>query len=235
MVKKPGEEIFRMAVKRFQALYPEFDCVVCYNNCQPEQERMLRSMGIDSYVQRETDLRYPIMQAHDPEGWLGAAPGWGWKLCPPRLRPRGHELFVDNDLLIRERLPEIDKWLASDKFLIAQSHRDDPKYYGDFPVPAGTKCCAGLFGLPPNFNFSEEIIRRCKRTLSGKPLGHWGEQGLVTSTVLSNPHIIVKSVVNVKVPPEKPLPLALHFIAANRLDRHDCWEKFRDDALLTMV
>lgn len=230
MVKKPGEEVFQMAHKRFRALYPEFDCVICYNNLRnPEQLDMLRRTGIDLYEQKSSDLDYPLMSVDSPEGWKGSMPGLGWKLCPPRLRPESHELWVDNDLLIRERLPEIDVWLKSRKTIISKGHRYKSAYYGEFAasIPNKKNCCAGLFGLPPNFDFGSQITKRCQQVLNGKPLGYFDEQGLVTAIVTSENHIIVESVEIIKRLPQKPFPKAMHFITTNRFHTHDDWREFK--------
>lgn len=234
-VKRPGQEVFQMALRRFRAIYPEFDCVVCYNNLMyPDQLRWLQRLNVPLYRQDTEDLEYPLMSVEEPSGWKGAMPGWGWKLCPPRLRPDAHELWVDNDLIIRQRLPEINRWLKSKKFIIAKGHRYNPEYYGNFAhlVKDQKKYCAGLFGLPPNFDFKKEILRLSKKVLQGKPLGYYDEQGLVTAIVTSRPHITAHHVETIKRLPEKPLPMALHFITTNRYHTHEDWKNYKCSILM---
>lgn len=247
MVKAPGEEVLQIASKRFKVLYPEFDYVICYNNLRtdarnywkgisrsPDQLTRLKKMGVDLYEQKSDDLDYPLMPVEFPSGWKGSMPGWGWKLCPPRLRPEAHELWVDNDILIRERLPEIDEWLASDKPMIAEGHHSNDKYYGDFAslVPKGSMYSAGFFGLPPHFDFGSKIAERCQQVLKGEPLGYYDEQGLVASIITSEDHIISRSVKIIKRAATRPYPKAMHFIAANRFHTNNDWDDFRCSILI---
>lgn len=245
MVKAPGEEVLRMAARRFRALYPEFDYVICYNNLRtdaksywkslgknPDQLDRLKELGFDLYEQTTDDLDYPLMPADSPAGWKGSMPGWGWKLCPPRLRPEAHELWVDNDLIIRERLPEIDAWLASDKPIIAKGHREDKRYYGDFAPFVKGNYSAGFFGLPPRFDFASEIKERCETVLHGKSLGHFDEQGLVASIITSRDHILAHNIKIIKRLPSRPFPKALHFITTNRFHTHEDWENYKCSILI---
>lgn len=245
MAKAPGEEVLQMASRRFRALYPEFDYVICYNNLRtdakgywkklgrsPDQLTRLKEMGVDLYEQTADDLDYPLMSVSSPEGYKGAMPGWGWKLCPPRLRPGAHELWVDNDLIIRERLPEIDEWLASDKAIIAKGHRRNDSYYGAFSHLVKGNYSAGFFGLPPHFDFGSEIVRRCQEVLKGEPMGYFDEQGLVSSIIASNEHIIAHNVKIIKRLPTKPFPKAMHFITTNRFHEHDDWRKYKCSILI---
>lgn len=247
MVKAPGEEVLQIASKRFRALYPEFDYVICYNNLRtdakgywkgisrsPNQLTRLSEMGVDLYEQKSNDLDYPLIPTESPSGWKGAMPGWGWKLCPPRLRPEAHELWVDNDILIRERLPEIDEWLASDKPMIAEDHRSNDRYYGAFAplVPRGSICSAGFFGLPPHFDFGSKIVEKCQQVLKGEPLGYYDEQGLVTSIIANEDHIVSRSVKIIKGPAVRPYPKAMHFITTNRFHTHDDWGSFKCSILI---
>ena len=234
MVEKPGLEVFQMSVKRFRAIYPEFDCVICYNNLRENHLEILKNMGVDLYEQKPSDLDYPLTSVESPLGWKGAMPGWGLKLCPPRLRPESHELWVDNDILIRERLPEIDQWLNSEVPIIAKGYRYNAGYYGVFAdcIDENKNCSAGFFGLPPNFDFESAILERCYRVLRGEPLGHFDEQGLVTSIVTNRDHIVADNVKIIKEPVSKPLPKALHFIATNRQPTHDIWRDFKCSILV---
>jgi hypothetical protein len=99
-----------------------------------------------------------------------------WKLCPTRLRPDSHELWIDNDVIIRDRIPEIDDWLSKNVPIISTTHSQE--MYGRFR-PDVSNCCAGFFGLPPNFDFQTKLLEGC----DGTPLDGFDEQGLVVSIV----------------------------------------------------
>src|SRR5688572_12825908 len=92
-VTNTGMEILRESVRVFGRIYPEFDRVVCYNNVE-------RPAGFDGlYEQMATDLPYPLL-GPDADPGEGGSPASGWKLCPPRLRPEAHELWLDNDIVV---------------------------------------------------------------------------------------------------------------------------------------
>lgn len=235
----PGEETLLACVKRFKVVYPEFDCIICYNNVSNRQLAILKKLNVDLHKQTETELEYPLESVNLPEGWKGAMPGWGFKLCPPRLRLESHELWIDNDVVIRERLRAIDRWLKSDGTLIASGHNNNRKIYGKFDhlVPSNVVCCAGLFGLPPGFDFESRIVQKCHSVLGGKPLGYYDEQGLVSAIVIEhNPHIVIPAnqFLNVKEYVKKPFPSALHFIGANRFHSHREWQDYRDQHVTSL-
>ena len=77
--KRPGQEVFQMAIRRFKVLYPEFDCIICYNNLMyDDQLAWLTQRNVELYPQSHQDLNYPLMSTDAPTGWKGAMPGWGW-------------------------------------------------------------------------------------------------------------------------------------------------------------
>jgi hypothetical protein len=221
-----GEEILKHSLKRFSVLYPEFDRVVCYNNLKPGQLEMLQTLDTPLYKQSEADLNYPLVPASAEPGWKYSMPGWGWKLCPPRLRPESQELWIDNDIMILRRMPALDDWLGKDVCLISEGLQ---RAYGDFDdqIPIGTHYCAGFFGLPPHFDFASKIDTSCKR-LAGKPLGYYNEQGLVVTVVLEAGHLLVpQSQLRIVKKLEKPYSAGLHFIGANRTRTHEPWEQYK--------
>jgi hypothetical protein len=235
MAQKAGEEVLHAAIKRFKIVYPEFDCVVCCNNLLKGQLTRLKELGVDIHEQREEDWDYPIVAADAERGWKGWSPGTGWKFCPPRLRPEGHELWVDNDVIIRERLPKIDEWLESDDTcIISTDHRYDKEYYGAFgdKIPEGVALSSGLFGFPPHYDLGSEITEKCHEVLQGKPFGYSDDQGLAAWIIHNNKHIVTDNVLVVKQTPKKPFPKAIHFTTANRSDENDFWDTYRNSILL---
>jgi hypothetical protein len=220
-----GEEILRHSVKRFSIIYPEFDKVVCYNNLRTGQLAFLKSLSIPLYEQKESDLSYPMIPANAPPGWKHSMAGWSWKLCPPRLSLNSHELWIDNDMVIRNRLSSIDRWLESRTTIISEGIK---RAYGDFEslISYGKVYCAGLFGLPPTYDFESQVETHCKH-LCDKPLGYYNEQGVVAMSMLPDTIVVPLSEMLIVKELTRPCPSGLHFIGANRTDWHVWWERYK--------
>lgn len=170
-VSEVGWEILSESVRLATKVYPEFDFVICHNNLTPEKEDVLRKFSVP--LLRQDDL----IKRQDS----GSKMDFFWKLVPPRIRLDSHELWVDNDLLILDRIPYIDEWLNnSDAAIISESSVGLKNWYGRFENmidPCIAECCAGLFGLPPGFDFGEEV----EKLSDG--LVEYDEQGLVVYVV----------------------------------------------------
>jgi hypothetical protein len=221
-----GIETLRQSVRRFRKLYPEFDLIVCHNNLTIGQKDLLLQLGVPLHEQKTNELKYELMNVDSPPGWKSAAPGWGWKLAPPRLRFSSHELWIDNDIVILERLPSIDIWLNSSRSIISTAHQ---RAYGIFDdsIKEGLVCSAGFFGLPPGYDFENRIYHFCQK-LNGKPLGYYDEQGVTVSCVLEcDPVIVPYDELTTVKELTKPFAKGLHFIGVNRTEHHENWEKYK--------
>jgi hypothetical protein len=226
-------EVFIHSMNITRRTYPECDFIVCCNN--GADTSFIKDINI--YEQKLEEIGYPLEGPNKNE--ISKMPGIdgkatettasGWKLSPPRLRPNAHELWIDNDIVIRDRIPELDYWLASpEKIGIISEGRT--RFYGIFNrfIP-NINLCAGFFGLPPNVDFKQIILDYCK-LLNGRPLGGYDEQGLVCATVTNLPTFMVvpsKSVFIAEHDVPDPLPPALHFVGSNRSANHAGWNKYR--------
>jgi hypothetical protein len=219
-----GWEILSESVRLVKKVYPEFDIAVCHNNLPPGRAAMLDAMAVTTV--RQDDLPQPANFVTTGDSRVR---DFYWKLTPPRLRPDAHELWVDNDIVIRARLPGIDRWLAGDTGIIGTGFNHD---YGRFApqLADGPAYCAGLFGLPPWFDFAAEIRRLC----AGLPVKGFDEQGLVALVVSgTKDHIVLPqgelSLLSERwTPPfNMQFPPALHFARANRFARHKCWRHYK--------
>lgn len=229
MASSTGLEILAHAVKRFRKIYPEFDYVICCNNLKPGQIEIVEKLNVRIYWQNIADLKYPLEPPTSQPGWKGMWPHLGIKLCPPRLNPEGHELWIDNDIVVRERLPTVDQWLTSDKCIITQGHGRQYAAFESY-IPEEVLCSGGFFGVPPNFDLESTILHECHTILKGKPIAYYDEQGLVTKMMTERPHFLVPmdEVLVVKELPDKhSLPPALHFIGANRTEQHPQWLQYK--------
>jgi hypothetical protein len=199
------DAILRRSVGRFVSLYGDaLDYVVCINGREREE---FESLGIK--ILRQSGLE------------LNPKPkGVAWKLYPPRIRMESHEIFIDHDLVLAERLAGLDLFLESaDAFLHTQSP-PGVRNYGRFDdlVPDGFRLNSGLFGLPPNFQFDM------------RPVGKWSEyfdeQGFVASVICRQSNVIQIGIDEVWICDSDETPRnakAYHFVH----DRRDeSWIRF---------
>lgn len=166
-VSSLGIEILLESLKFFSRVYPEIYRIVCFNNIDCSLLKPVFKFA-DILEQKGTDVGCLL---RCPDANLEEASGCGWKLSPPRLDKESYELFIDNDVVIRERLPQIDEWLTSSKGIISEG-QGRKRMYGCFDsfIPEQIHVCAGVFGLPPFFDFCEMINQKIK-FLNGVSLG----------------------------------------------------------------
>lgn len=224
-VKDSGWECFSESIRLLPKIYPEFDFIICYNNLDEIKLKKLKSFNIKLYEQKEENLKIPHKFLEQEKIY-----NHFWKLCPIRIRPQAHELWIDNDIIITDRIPEIDEWLTKDACIISTSYGGNN--YGRFKSSVKTNMgdkltyCAGLFGLPPNFNFEEKIIQKCK----GVPLEGFDEQGVVASIVTESKELIPIDANNLhqtgwwKI--NYPWISGYHFIRLNT-STNSAWERYK--------
>jgi hypothetical protein len=227
-VSDTGKKILRESVKRFRKAYPEFDYVVCHNSIDASE---FENLGTDLFEQQEWMSVWPLRENDKMIDY--EATGCGWKLCPPRLRPDSCELWIDNDLVICDRIKEIDDWIdQADHSIITEGlHR--ARMFGEFDscIHPDIRACAGLFGLPPDFNFAS-AIESYSPILQGKKLGGFDEQGLTVAVVTNMPKHRIIPLQSVWISEDHvPFPAtthsAYHFVAANRKPWHRGWKRYR--------
>jgi hypothetical protein len=226
-VTATGKKILRESVKLFAKAHPEFDRVVCYNHV--EASELVDLSNLAELVEQSAnavpcDLSLP---SNDPD----EATGCGWKLSPPRLRLDAHELFLDNDLVIRERLLEIEAWLGGNSGIIAEGlHRRRMFGVFDKHIGAHIHACAGLAGFPPGFDIQEQIVNYSP-FLCGKSFGGYDEQGMTTAMITNMAHYILVPLTTCHIAedhqifPDK-MPRAVHFTGANRKEWHRGWSAY---------
>jgi hypothetical protein len=220
-----GEETLRQSVKRFKIIYPEFDLIICCNNLNKSQRLRLNNLNVKVHDQNALELDYPLTPVNYPPGWKHSMPGWGWKLVPPRMRIESHELWIDNDVIIFERLDSIDEWLSSNKRSIISDGLQRAYGIFDQDIPSNIKFCAGFFGLPPCYDFAKNISKLCKR-LNGEPLGYYNEQGITVLSVLQNNPIVTSEIELIKKISKKRYK-GMHFIGVNRTKDHTAWKDYK--------
>ena len=228
-VSELGHKILKRSVEKFKKIYPEFDCVVCYNNIE---KKLLDEIDVDLFEQKKEFLD---IQLTNPDDNVEEASGCGWKLCPVRLRIESHELWIDNDIVIEKRIPEIDEWLNLKTSGIITQGLGRKRMYGPFDkfIRQDLHLCAGLFGLPPNFDLLKSMYNFLY-VLDGKTLGGYDEQGL-TASVVSNmknwimiPHEKL-CIIEDHDPRFVENAMGYHFTAANRKNWHRGWKIYNKE------
>lgn len=229
-----GIQILNESVRTFAQVYPEFERVVCFNNMDYsliEHISPFAELKLQSADMAPVPLSGP---SDDPEEAIGC----GWKLAPPRLREDGYELFLDNDILIRKRLPSLDAWLSQSVPIISEG-LTRRRMFGAFDsyILPDIRACAGLFGLPPGFNFDEKI--RYYWNFFGKPLGGYDEQGLTTAIVTNTHGWMMLPLSELHISEDVAMfpletPAAIHFVAANRKPWHRGWKAYRAQAVFRL-
>lgn len=222
-----GKDMLRESLVRFKKLYPEFDRVVCYNHIDAGELGFVKGLA-DLYEQYESEAPCPLSK---PFKDYEESVGCGWKLCPSRLRLAAHELWIDNDIIIFQRLPEIDRWLASATAGLICEGMHRRRMFGAFDhlIPPEIRACAGMFGLPPHFDFSAIALRYCR--FLGIHLGGYNEQGFTVAMVVNlNDYVFVPLttmfIMEDQAAFPKQLPPALHFVGANRKNWHSGWKQY---------
>lgn len=217
-----GKQILRESVNNFSKIYPEFKRVVCYNH--------IEKLDINAELYKQEDLK--IVDLRKPDDNVEEASGCGWKLCPPRLLPDGMELWIDNDIVINKRLPALDLWIKKQSGGIISEGLHRNRMYGEFDrfVLPDLHLCAGLFGLPAEFDFQERIEHYWK--FATKPLGGYDEQGLTAAIVsnMSDWTLVPLSELYIcedHVPFPELSPSAIHFVGANRKPWHRGWKAYQ--------
>lgn len=217
-VKKQGFACLKESVKTFAKLYTNVDLMICHNQLK-NQVQELEEIGVPLYSQHYTNGLVPH--------------GVAWKLYPPRLRPLGYEIIIDNDILIKEKIPQIEEFFSSDATLIYEAGRPT---YGQFAkfVPKTPYVNSGIYGMPPKFNF-EKKIQFYSRTI--KEWSHsckqgrytWDEQGMVAACLLNHPkHLLITldQVTNCELDLIDN-KLGIHFVGLNRYTKHKPWWEWR--------
>jgi hypothetical protein len=159
--KPESIQCLRHSVSCFKGLYGEkFQYVLCFN-------------GKDN----PPDLKIPVIHQADFQHTLPYPP-WAnaWKLCPPRMDIKVHEIFIDIDLIMHTKWPFLDQFLNSQNKVFCTSARN--RCYGNYDemIPQEKVLCTGLFGLPPNFDLEQKI----RENITGPFEGNWfDEQGLL--------------------------------------------------------
>lgn len=219
-----GIEILEESIRRIKTLYKHLDLLLCYNHDSiPDKTRHL---GIKLYRQSHCqEMEYPPINEI-------------WKLYPPRLNPGGHEIFMDNDIVLFEKCPQIDMYLESDRHALLYEgvHGLHGKY--SHIVPDGLKVNSGIFGVPPGFDFSAAIKQVQEQDSARNWEQKWDDQGLVGAILSRIPFFLIEQKQipccepsNRCVRTHKNLhmgSIGFHFVGSNSSNSNEPWNTFKN-------
>lgn len=175
-----GFEALKHSLSNWKRCYGDtFDMAVCYNGISEKKLQSIADIDV-TFVDQTKYLNSIVMRPH----------GCTWKLFPPRLRPDSHEIFIDNDLIVYNRLPDIEKFLSGNYFCITQAHMP---FFGQYEGLPGCDIAAntGLFGVPPSFDFAQEINMLLRTYPYLKWRDHSDDQGVVMVATRNLPRLII--------------------------------------------
>jgi hypothetical protein len=225
-VSDNGFQSLNISVKNMMRLYPECDFAICHNQLPISNLKEILSWGIEVIDQSPyaTDLSQKPNEGYEVH----------WKLFPPRIRQSSHEIVIDNDIILFNRVPEIDLFLKNDIFLSYQSLHEAYGLYED-KIPNGIRINSGIYGLPPNFDFENRV-----QSLLEPWTDKFDEQGLV-AFVLHDKYRYVISQTTVPIIEEtwespelfvNPLSAGIHFVGINYSDEHKGWDWYKNQSIL---
>lgn len=198
------DAILRRSVIDFRKFYGDvFDCFLCLNGRD--------ALGLDD-LGAEVIIQKPTIGTLEPKGVA-------WKLYPPRLRPESHEIFIDHDVVLVERIDAIEEFLASEDAFLYSGSSPASRNYGRFGslVDDGFHLNSGLFGLPPGFRFDFGLV--------GEWRDYFDEQGFVAASLCHRPNLIKVGIEDLWICDGDEIPKAkgYHFVHDRR---EEMWKRF---------
>jgi len=212
-----GLDMLRLSIQQMHKLYPQFDLEVCFNQIPGHIIwDKVGDLPVTFHKQKGDELG--IQPTHN-----NVKKGVNWKLYPARRRIHTHEIIMDNDLILFNKVLEIDKFLDSNRSIILQAYN---RNYGQFDdhVRPDLSVNTGMYGMPPKYNFGSKINELLKnRTWQDRG----DEQGIVATCLQDLDPIVVSY--NVIAPMDNYAKFryakGVHFIHGNAAEFHKAWKQ----------
>lgn len=201
--EQAGFNTLTLSVSFFKRIYGDsVDYIICYNGLTEKQKSIISELNVEMLEQRE-------------EPFMPQPCGEAWKLYPPRLRLNSYELFIDNDLIILDRVPQIEQFFCSIRLLYTESFNQNYGRYKHY-VTKDFRMNSGMIGFPPGFDLKSKIIQNSKFEEWGK----YDEQGLLAS-IFCRENIIKVPITSIPVcgpayPKFESGKIGYHFVGVNR-------------------
>ncbi len=206
-----GYQCLDLSIKSILRFY-DVEVAICYN-CD------LKDLPL--YLHH-----YPLINQKDHLDCGPTPIGVSWKLYPPRLVIDRHELAIDNDIVLNEKIKEIDDFFENDCTLLLEG---DSRTYGRFEkhIPPAFQINSGIYGMPPKFDFKKYVkfysgTEWQKNALYEHDKSEtFDEQGLVALALLDHPRYVIIPNIVVTNCEKRLIPgKGYHFIGLNRRRFH---------------
>ena len=222
-----------------------FDWVVCYNGLSRENldfiTKSIKDKPVRLFAQNWADC--PVNDHCQSPRRLDGSFEWNgnrcggtlWKASPPRVRMETHEIVMDNDIILLNKLPEIDEFLScNNKALILE---EPIRFYGRYDMlfgPSEPFLNSGLMGFPPNYDFGKEVYVVWEKHGKYKNISQADEQGLLTYTLNQLPSVRIKKDKMLEILARDfrskitKDEIGIHFTQANRIPNHRAWKQYQE-------
>lgn len=149
-VNDEGFSCLRHSVNRMRLLYGySFTYAICHNSLLPLQK--LKLPDVDMLVDQKQHVH---SLAYGPGSKCAAS----WKIYPARLDDSVHEIILDNDLVIYDRLPAIDEFLARDDLvLVTEAFKRSYSGVLEASIPSDFNINCGFICIPPKFDYGAKL------------------------------------------------------------------------------
>lgn len=227
-VANEGFDALRLSYKLIKKIYGnKFDYLICHNGLSDKDIQKLppiSKFNQNSLFNVTSNNYFP-----------------SWKLCPPRLNIKTHEIILDNDVIIYDKL--FDEFLTDDRIFIteafARSYSSEIKKSipENFNINCGVVCYPPLFDPKNeinlflnkhNFNMNfEEFIKHYAHKNS-----FFDDQTLIAEIIHKHsPYLISLNKVSVLCDEYKLGQFGSHFVGLNRGNKI-YWKKFCKEFLI---
>jgi hypothetical protein len=224
-VSDTGLQILRYSVNSVKKIYPKCDYLIRYNQLNSKQKAYIDTLSVETIEQ----TNYNIFNKSPALGYQVH-----WKLYPPRLELNRHEIHLDNDVVLIDRIQEIDNFLLDDAILTCQGLYGLYGMYSSWVKDGGIHINSGIYGLPPYYDLTEKVrvlMEQDKRAWSNI----YDEQGLLAYLFLqykkyyiipltSMPIVENDEAIDIYV--KNPSCKGFHFVHSNTSHKHTGWQQF---------
>lgn len=194
-VSAEGFYVLSQAIRNIIRIYKNyFDFLICSNAVHENSKKNIKKIAekFDIKIYEQSWLDLPIDQSLISKAPNVDRQGTFWKICPPRMRLKSHEIICDNDIILVNPINSIFEFLEKNVILMM---KEDAfcvgKYFPLFKEKENYN--SGLYGFPPNYNFEEDLKTTWIKNGRYHGLLWRDEQGLVTSTLKKHDHITIES------------------------------------------
>ena len=221
-VSKEGLDCLQLSIEKFQNLHKNysFDYYVFYNGIKKDRLKNLKNVKIISKSDYKNSLLIPPPhEKHDLPAW---------KLYPPRVDKNKHEIIIDNDIVIFNKINYLDDFLKNKIVYITEAK--ERAYSGKVEpyIPKKFHINSGFICLPPEFDLQKKINDVIKDFNIKTWDNHKDEQAIIGYIFSQMNNLKLISITDIFVCYDyilKNAKFGYHFTGLNKNKRY-CWHKY---------